>query len=314
MDYNENTNDTKQMNFLDLKRFKHTTFWNNIIMLGDNLDDDLPLNKLSIFNQDIYPIKLNFPMYWVCIEGYIKVNINLEEYLVEKNEIIFILPNNIGYVEEISPNCKLIMHSFEENQSYTPYSFPQTINNLKNCIKRNNRKFKLQEDIIEEILFIHKTIKKKILFNNENNISDILQHYILGIISSITVAIKDIIEKNNHILSRQEQIFYSFIQKVQGNYNKEREVVFYAKELCISPKYLSKIVFESSGKYAKDWIKEYVILAAKALLKSNDYTVQQISYMLNFPNNSFFGKYFKSAVGCSPKKYQETGNSEKNIK
>ena len=149
---------------------------------------------------------------------------------------------------------------------------------------------------------------------NENNISDILQHYILGIISSITVAIKDIIEKNNHILSRQEQIFYSFIQKVQGNYNKEREVVFYAKELCISPKYLSKIVFESSGKYAKDWIKEYVILAAKALLKSNDYTVQQISYMLNFPNNSFFGKYFKSAVGCSPKKYQETGNSEKNIK
>lgn len=314
MDYNENSNDTKQMNFLDLKKFKHTTFWNNIIMLGDNLDDDLPLNKLSIFNQDIYPIKLNFPMYWICIEGYIKVNINLEEYLVEKNEIIFILPNNIGYVEEISQNCKLIMHSFEENQSYTPYSFPQTINNLKNCIKRNNRKFKLQEDIIEEILFIHKTIKKKILFNNENNISDILQHYILGIISSITVAIKDIIEKNNHILSRQEQIFYSFIQKVQENYNKEREVVFYAKELCISPKYLSKIVFESSGKYAKDWIKEYVILAAKALLKSNDYTVQQISYMLNFPNNSFFGKYFKSAVGCSPKKYQETGNSEKNIK
>lgn len=314
MDYNENTNDTRQMNFLDLKRFKHTTFWNNIIMLGDNLDDDLPLNKLSIFNQDIYPIKLNFPMYWVCIEGYIKVNINLEEYLVEKNEIIFILPNNIGYVEEISQNCKLIMHSFDENQSYTPYSFPQTINNLKNCIKRNNRKFKLQEDIIEEILFIHKTIKKKILFNNENNISDILQHYILGVISSITVAIKNIIEKNNHILSRQEQIFYSFIQKVQENYNKEREVVFYAKELCISPKYLSKIVFESSGKYAKDWIKEYVILAAKALLKSNDYTVQQISYMLNFPNNSFFGKYFKSAVGCSPKKYQETGNSEKNIK
>lgn len=314
MDYNENSNDTKQMNFLDLKRFKHTTFWNNIIMLGDNLDDDLPLNKLSIFNQDIYPIKLNFPMYWICIEGYIKVNINLEEYLVEKNEIIFILPNNIGYVEEISQNCKLIMHSFEENQSYTPYSFPQTINNLKNCIKRNNRKFKLQEDIIEEILFIHKTIKKKILFNNENNISDILQHYILGIISSITVAIKDIIEKNNQILSRQEQIFYTFIQKVQENYNKEREVVFYAKELCISPKYLSKIVFESSGKYAKDWIREYVILAAKALLKSNDYTVQQISYMLNFPNNSFFGKYFKSAVGCSPKKYQETGNSEKNIK
>ena len=71
MDYNDYIS-TKQMNFLDLKRFKHTTFWNNTIMLGDNLDNDLPLNKLSIFNQDIYPIKLNFPMYWVCIEGYIR--------------------------------------------------------------------------------------------------------------------------------------------------------------------------------------------------------------------------------------------------
>ena len=53
MDYNENTNDTKQMNFLDLKRFKHTTFWNNIIMLGDNLDDD--------YEMHVYPSSYNSP-------------------------------------------------------------------------------------------------------------------------------------------------------------------------------------------------------------------------------------------------------------
>lgn len=40
------------------------------------------------------------------------------------------------------------------------------------------------------------------------------------------------------------------------------------------------------------------------MLKSNKYTVQQVSDLLNFANASFFGKYFKAVVGCSPRKYQ----------
>jgi AraC-like DNA-binding protein len=47
-----------------------------------------------------------------------------------------------------------------------------------------------------------------------------------------------------------------------------------------------------------------VVLESKALLRQNDLTVQQISDLLNFPNPSFFGKYFKGVVGCSPRQYQ----------
>ncbi|KAA6344491.1 Arabinose operon regulatory protein [termite gut metagenome] len=68
---------------------------------------------------------------------------------------------------------------------------------------------------------------------------------------------------------------------------------FYANKLCITPKHLSKVIKESSDRSAIEWIDSYVMLEAKALLKSTNMTIQQISDELNFPSQTFFGKYFK---------------------
>lgn len=87
-------------------------------------------------------------------------------------------------------------------------------------------------------------------------------------------------------------------------YTKERSVSYYADRLCVTPKYLSQVIHKVSGRFAGDWITDFVILEAKALLKSRKYTIQQVSDKLNFANQSFFGKYFKENVGCSPSKYQ----------
>jgi AraC-like DNA-binding protein len=75
--------------------------------------------------------------------------------------------------------------------------------------------------------------------------------------------------------------------------------------LSLTPKYLSQIIKASTGKSANEWIDEYVMLEAKALLKSTTMTIQQISDELNFPSQSFFGKYFKRCEGVSPKEYRE---------
>lgn len=54
-----------------------------------------------------------------------------------------------------------------------------------------------------------------------------------------------------------------------------------------------------------------MILEAKALLRSTNLTIQQISYELNFTSQSFFGKYFKRLTGMSPKEYKENRYTEK---
>ena len=71
------------------------------------------------------------------------------------------------------------------------------------------------------------------------------------------------------------------------------------------------MVKKVSGKTAGEWIDEYVILEAKALLKYSVMSIQEVAYYMNFPNPSFFGKYFKRYVGISPQKYRE-GTEPKN--
>ena len=100
-------------------------------------------------------------------------------------------------------------------------------------------------------------------------------------------------------------MFESFLKTVATHYKQQRSVTFYADKLYLTPKYLSCVIKEISGKSAGEWIDEQVILAAKALLKSSNMTIQEISVELNFANQSFFGKYFKQHTGISPKAYRK---------
>ena len=83
----------------------------------------------------------------------------------------------------------------------------------------------------------------------------------------------------------------------------ERNVSFYARQLNITPKYLSSVVKEVSGKTAARWIDESVILEAKAQVFRHEH-IQEIAYHLNFSTQSFFGKYFKQHTGTSPSRYK----------
>ena len=72
------------------------------------------------------------------------------------------------------------------------------------------------------------------------------------------------------------------------------------------PQHLCMIVKQKTGRSVSDIIADMVIMDAKSQLKSTDMTIQEISYSLNFPNVSFFGKYFKRYVGASPQKFRNS--------
>ena len=53
-----------------------------------------------------------------------------------------------------------------------------------------------------------------------------------------------------------------------------------------------------------EWISRILVLHAQVLLKSSKQTVQQIALELNFPNASFFGRFFKKHTGMTPGQYR----------
>jgi araC-type DNA-binding domain-containing proteins len=106
--------------------------------------------------------------------------------------------------------------------------------------------------------------------------------------------------------SRRSNYVRDFLQLVHTHHRTERGVAFYASKLFISPKYLSLIIKQSTGRSAAEWIDQYVILEAKNLLRFSGKNVQQIAYELNFSNQSSFGKYFKHLTGMSPTEFQRS--------
>jgi AraC-like DNA-binding protein len=105
--------------------------------------------------------------------------------------------------------------------------------------------------------------------------------------------------------SRQSELTNKFIELVERNYTKQRELKFYAEKLALTPKHISLVVKRSSGKSATEWIEKYVILDAITQLTSTDKSIKEIAYDLGFPSQSFFGKYFCRIVGASPAEYRK---------
>lgn len=112
-------------------------------------------------------------------------------------------------------------------------------------------------------------------------------------------------EIENPVHDRAEAYFRQFMQLLGEHFRQERSVGYYAQQLCITPKYLTTLIKRISGHSVSEWIDSYVILEAKALLKHSNRSIQEIAYHLNFPNQSFFGSYFKRNTGMSPSQYKE---------
>lgn len=104
--------------------------------------------------------------------------------------------------------------------------------------------------------------------------------------------------------SRHNRITDQFLLLLQDHFREEHFLDFYSDKLGITPKHLSRTVKSQTGMSPVEWIGKYLILEAKVMLRSSNLNIQQISDELNFPSQSFFGKYFKKATGMSPKEYR----------
>jgi YesN/AraC family two-component response regulator len=88
--------------------------------------------------------------------------------------------------------------------------------------------------------------------------------------------------------------------------NTEREVRNYAEKLLVTPKYLSAVCKEKSGRTAMDWITESTVAHIKYYLLQTDLSVKEIAFKLDFPDVSFFCKYTKKHLGKTPLEYRQS--------
>ena len=105
--------------------------------------------------------------------------------------------------------------------------------------------------------------------------------------------------------TRQEEVFNRFLELVNKYAVCERNVSFYADNLYLTPRYLSTLIKQTSGRTVMDWINEAVLQEAKLMLRHSDKLVYQVADALNFPNASFCCKFFRRLTGKTPNEYKQ---------
>ena len=266
--------------------------------LSGGLNDFMPVAITG------YPVRLNtITMIAFCTEGYIKINLGLKEMKISKNQLYVTLPEQIIQTTEISPDFKAGFIVFERSFFNFQDDFMKAITIHNNLIEYSF--FNLSENDMKEYIRIFGMIKDKIRDSDNKYRMQIIRSYcqitlynIYNLISSSKIGQNEIPKSND------TGIYEKFIKCVEKNYRKEHNVNYYADILCITPKYLSTIINKVSGKHAAEWIHEYIILEAKALLKSTKMSLQDIAEVLNFSSPSHFGRFFKRYTGYTPKEYQ----------
>lgn len=293
--------DTILSNFDNISRIYGAYHIGEEFIMIDNLDDELvPEDIDSVFVK--YPIRITCNAVYFCVQGTLTVKINLHEYQISSNETLTILPGSIMEVVDSSFDVRIAVISFS-NDYFSPIEHTETSMNISQIVSVNP-KISLTEPLMRECIDIYLKMKEKLKQKDNPFRKFALKaySYVLCAISFEQLVTKPIEKISN--TDRPMSLYDQFIKLVQQNFRQHRTIQYYAEMLNITPKYFSVLIKKVSGKTAGEWIDEYVLLEARALLKSRQYTVQQVSDMLSFPNQSFFAKYFKAHTGLTPTQYQ----------
>lgn len=254
------------------------------------------------------PARIDAYIMIVCTGGEIYIENNSGKYTLS-NGMIFIsspysLINSVtgkdakGYIVAMHKD-RLISHigslNVDMNTLHKIHEFP--------IIKLDGDKFanitcgfeNIMKMILEDNL-IH--FKKQIVGSSINLLIFLLAEYTYEINTQNTLS--DVKK------SKYYDHFIKFLRILSENYTQERDVTFYADKMCLTSRHLTTLVRKVSGYTISDWIIKFVINDAKYLLSHTQLTVKEISYKLNFPNQSFFCKYFKKHTGSSPLEYRSS--------
>ena len=267
-------------------------------------DDIILLDKPYITSTFEYPFKVDVTAAIICIKGCTEGVIDLKPYTSNGSCLITILPGQIMQYKSISEDFEgkfLIMSS-----KFTDSLFSNSQERLPlHLSARDNPVIPLNEASVEGMILYFDMLKNVIRIKDHPYRLEVARHLSLAFFYGAGIYFHNL--ANNRKMSHHETLVEKFLHLVEKHHKEQRGLEFYADKLCITPKHLSKVIRETSGKPANDWIDDHVALEAKALLKSTNMTIQQISDELNFPSQSFFGKYFKRVTGMSPKEYKAKG-------
>ena len=257
-----------------------------------------------------YPFRVDCYLAAYCVEGSVNCSVNLTDYHLTTGTLLLITPGNILRIsqsDELDRNLRVtlicVSASYISNIGINPSKvLVEAVEVLRDpCIHLSDDEAEMLHKYVNLALDITKTD------------SQFVKESIGGLVSSVFYQFAGFLANSKRRedmekpvrTTRQRQMLEQFMKLAINDHAREHMVGYYADKMCVTPKYLSKIVKETSGRSVPDWLSELLILDAKNMLRHTDMTIKEISASLNFPSQSFFFRFFKNHTGKTPTQYRE---------
>ena len=247
--------------------------------------------------------------FFFCQKGEVEVALNDKSYLISKGSVCIYMTGSLLRIQRISKDIKGIM--LEVDLNYIIPIVNKIVNSENLLYLRENPCFSITEYQYNYLEQLIKALQQRMDIK-AHDIPLQRQHLISELIKSwgqtLCYELLNVYFTNQPLKplsqDKKDKIFQNFVITLFRYYQQERDVTFYASKQYLSSRYFSAVIKEKSGSTALQWLVQMVITEAKQLLENSDLTIKEIATKLNFPTQSFFGKYFKQYVGVSPKEYR----------
>lgn len=297
-------------NITDNISFHKLLSLSKIVDSGSLYDDRCFIMKVNTdTDRDIfkYPIRINAYIIVLCSDGNIDLTCNLEHHTVSSGMLFIYRPGLIIQLNAIEPSELTVVIMKQEFFDSLQLKIRDISKNYLMILETSILRLSARQcHDMEQLL----SMAKEAIDADRNNL-----HYRDMFLSLMTATLyKTLYIMDGNLRNApaalaspgyKEMHFGRFMHLLSQHYREHYPISQYARMMHLSPKYLSTLVKQTSGKLATQWIDEYVILEAKNMIKYSGMSIQEIAYVLHFPNQSFFGKYFKKHTGLSPKAYRE---------
>lgn len=259
-------------------------------------------------------IKLDMMVIITCVKGKLQMDINSNTYVIHQNDLLFCHPNILlnNYLPSSDFEGKMI--GLSERVLQRLFHNNKDVWNKIFYISRNPI-IHLEEDNLNIFNHFYELIKLKINQPPHLYRKEVIESILRGVLYEIYSDLDKFVPPSEDNLIRQGDIlFRKFIKLLDQNKGKERTVSYYAKELCVTPKYLSYACKATSKKTALKWIHDYTTENIRYQLKHSEKSIKEISDDLNFPSISFFGKYVRAHLGMSPREVRKSFSRNQQLK
>lgn len=112
--------------------------------------------------------------------------------------------------------------------------------------------------------------------------------------------------ENNRLLTQLNRLLDDYFAGDYARDNGLPNVQFFARELAVSPDYLSDMLRSLTGKSTQQHIHDKLIETAKEKLSITDLSVSEIAYHLGFEHSQSFSRLLKNKTGLSPTEFRKS--------